>query len=79
MSVRIFPPSDEEHDDFEFHLDKFMGKWSVPFSVSISGIFPDFFWQVCHPFDIAALEGKCIVSPRGTAYLRLHRIKRTCR
>jgi len=44
MSVRIFPPSDEEHDDFEFHLDQFMGKWSVPFSIGIFGIFPDFFW-----------------------------------
>lgn len=29
MSVRVFPPSDEKHDDFEFHLDRFMGKWSV--------------------------------------------------
>ena len=29
MSVRIFPPSDEKHDDFEFDLEKFMGKWSV--------------------------------------------------
>jgi len=39
MSVHIFPPSDETYDDFEFHLDKFMGKWSVAFFVDILGIF----------------------------------------
>jgi hypothetical protein len=38
MSVRIFPPSNEKHEDFEFYLDKFMGKWSVAFSVN-------FFWK----------------------------------
>jgi len=32
MSVQIFPPSDEKHDDFEFHLDEFMGKWYVTHS-----------------------------------------------
>jgi len=35
MSVQIFPPSDEKHDDFEFNLDGFMGKWSVTSSPSI--------------------------------------------
>ena len=34
MSVRIFPPSDEKHDDFEFPLDRFMGKWLVVFTHS---------------------------------------------
>ena len=38
MSVRIFPPSDEKHDDFEFHLDGFMGKWSITF-LSVIPIF----------------------------------------
>jgi len=32
MLVRIFPPSDERHDDFEFDLDGFMGKWYVTHS-----------------------------------------------
>jgi len=32
MSIRIFPPSDEKHDDFEFDLDEFMGKWYVTHS-----------------------------------------------
>jgi len=44
MSVRIFPPSGEKYEEFEFHLDKFMGKWSVAFSISIFGFFADFFW-----------------------------------
>ena len=39
MSVRIFPPSDEKHKDFEFDLDKFMGKWSVV----VSSIIPEEF------------------------------------
>ena len=42
MSVRIFPPSDEKHNDSEFHLDKFMGKWSVAYPLNIFGFFPDF-------------------------------------
>lgn len=41
MSVRIFPPSDEKHDDFEFDLDKFMGKWLVSVSSSVV-FFSDF-------------------------------------
>ena len=57
MSVRIFPPSDEKHGDFEFDLDEFMGKWLVSISFNIGSFLIT--RQVCHPFNFATLEGKC--------------------
>lgn len=63
MSVRIFPPSSEQHDEFEFCLDKFLGKWSVVFFAKYIWKNLPIFLQVCHPFDSATLEGKCISFP----------------
>lgn len=48
MSVRIFPPSDEKHEGFEFDLDKFMGKWLVVASLVVREFFLIFGRYVTH-------------------------------
>ena len=77
MSVRIFPPSDEQHDDFEFHLDKFMGKWSVAFSFIVLGNFLIFFGRYVTHSTLPLWKVSAWLCPRGTAYLHLYRTKRT--
>lgn len=78
MSVRIFPPSDEKREDFEFDFDKFMGKWLVVVPFVTPG-FLLIFWQVRHPLDPTAVEGKYIgVFPDETGGLHFLRTKKMC-
>jgi len=79
MSVRIFPPSDEKHDDFEFKLDEFMGKWSDAFSLSFSVFFFDCFGRHVTHSTLPLWKVSVYDSSYNITHLHLSRVKGTCR